>query len=278
MDSKWARDILSLQKDDGSWGYFHTLSEPRKFPLTTEQALRRLQILGYTIKDKPIQRAVVYMEECLAGKLPFPDRREKTVNWDTFVELMLSTWIRRFTDESEKANRTALTWAGVISRGVKDGVFDAESYRAAYEDAFGFKLEKNRTYDISDFYHVSIAAGNLDEETEAAVFDYWMNHGRGIYYVYDRRLSDLPEEFASKRASHYLGAVEMLSKYSNNLRRLGFVKDWLIFHRNADGKWDMGSATNDKIYFPLSDSWRLKAAREADCTYRIQNLLNAINT
>ena len=45
-DSKWAKEIISLQDKDGLWGYFHTLSVPKKQPITSEQALRRLQILG----------------------------------------------------------------------------------------------------------------------------------------------------------------------------------------------------------------------------------------
>ena len=56
VNSKWAKDIVCLQKPDGSWGYFHTLSNPTKSqPITTEQALRRLKILGFTDKDEPIQ-------------------------------------------------------------------------------------------------------------------------------------------------------------------------------------------------------------------------------
>jgi hypothetical protein len=46
-DGKWAKKIIELQHDDGSWGYFHTLSNPSSNqPMTTEQALRRLEILG----------------------------------------------------------------------------------------------------------------------------------------------------------------------------------------------------------------------------------------
>ena len=60
-NGKWAKKIIELQHDDGSWGYFHTLTKPTtKQPLTTEQALRRLEILGYTINDKPIQKAIKY--------------------------------------------------------------------------------------------------------------------------------------------------------------------------------------------------------------------------
>ncbi len=41
-DSRWSKEIISLQDKDGRWGYFHTLSEPNRYPITTEQALRRL--------------------------------------------------------------------------------------------------------------------------------------------------------------------------------------------------------------------------------------------
>ncbi len=27
-DSRWASEIIGLQKDDGSWGFFHSLSNP----------------------------------------------------------------------------------------------------------------------------------------------------------------------------------------------------------------------------------------------------------
>ena len=68
-NSKWALEIIELQREDGSWGYFHTLSNPSKrYPITTEQAIRRLEILGYTIDDEPILKAVSYMHDCLVGR------------------------------------------------------------------------------------------------------------------------------------------------------------------------------------------------------------------
>jgi hypothetical protein len=43
-NGKWANNIIELQKDDGSWGYFHSLAVSKtNYPMTTEQALRRLQ-------------------------------------------------------------------------------------------------------------------------------------------------------------------------------------------------------------------------------------------
>ncbi len=90
-NSKWAKKIIALQKENGMWGYFHSLSKPNENPITTEQALRRLSVLGYTIEDEPIRKAVAYMSDCLSGKNQIPDRREKLHNWDIFTKLMLST-------------------------------------------------------------------------------------------------------------------------------------------------------------------------------------------
>ena len=124
-NSKWASKIIELQRDDGSWGYFHTLSNPTKQnPITTEQAIRRLEILGYTIDDEPISKVVSYMQDCLVGKRTIPDRREKLHNWDIFTELMLSTWIRRFTKNDNNAKNAAKKWAEIMSTAFRKGIND----------------------------------------------------------------------------------------------------------------------------------------------------------
>lgn len=276
-NSKWARQILELQKEEGLWGYFHTLSEPNKTPITTEQALLRLYILGYSIEDEPIQRCVSYMNECLLGKKQMPDRREKLHDWDIFTNLMLSTWIRKFTKDCDAANKIADIWADVISSAFADGAYDHEKYAKAYKSAFGIKPKGGRLVDLVNFYHVSIISDCLDERTEAAVFDYILNHQFGIYYIYGNRLSVLPESFESKKASRYLAAIELLAKYKRNKGKLSFVIEWLNGNRNENGKWDMGSTVKDKVYFPLSDDWRQKNTREADCTYRIEKLIREVS-
>ena len=50
-DVKWAKQIISLQDREGKWRIFHSLSQPTN-TITTEQALRRLERLGYTIEDE----------------------------------------------------------------------------------------------------------------------------------------------------------------------------------------------------------------------------------
>ena len=276
-DGRWAREIINLQQPDGRWGFFHTLSEPNKMPMTTEQALRRLSILGYTIEDGCIAKAVEYMNDCLTGKNQIPDRREKLHDWDIFTDLMLSTWIRRFTKDNPAANAVAAKWAAVISAAFAGGEYNQAAYESAYMDILNTKKSKGgRLLDFVNFYQVSLVSDCLDEQTEAAAFDYILNHESGIYYIYGSRLSKTPETFASKNASRYLGAAELLTAYKRNKHKLQFIVNWLMYDMDTDGKWDMGASVKDHVYFPMSDDWRQASNRVNDCTCRIRKFIITI--
>lgn len=87
------------------------------------------------------------------------------------------------------------------------------------------------------FYQIILTSDKYDEKTENMVFDFIIN----------------------------------------NTSKLDFVIEWLNSNRNENGNWDMGSTVNDKVYFPLPDSWRKKTYREKDCTFRIQNLVRSLS-
>jgi hypothetical protein len=57
----------------------------------------------------------------------------------------------------------------------------------------------------------------------------------GIYYVYGERIGVPSKSFESLKASRYLAAVELLSKYRHARHMLGFVADWLNDNRNENG-------------------------------------------
>lgn len=275
-NGKWATQILELQDAEGKWGCFHSLAGSYGAPMTTEQALRRLQRLGYTIEDACIQRVVDYMNACLIGEKEIPDPREKAHNWDIFVSLMLSTWIRRFTKDNPAANRVAKQWAEILSAAFQSGEYSREAYVNAYHDVLKMKPGGGRLIDFVNFYPVSLVQGCLDEKTEKAMVAYVLNHEGGIYYIYENKLCTPPLVFASREASRYLAAIELLAPYHHAGTQLAFVVDWLEENRNENGKWDMGKTANDKVYFPLSDDWRRRETRENDCTERIEKLLEEL--
>lgn len=80
-NGKWAKQIIEWQNADGSWGDFHSLAVAGNSRITTEQAVRRLERLGYTNEDECIQKAVQYMSDCLVGKKTILDRVEKVHDW-----------------------------------------------------------------------------------------------------------------------------------------------------------------------------------------------------
>lgn len=276
-NSIWAKEIIEFQDNDGLWGTFHTLSAPTaKKKITTEQALRRLMYLGYDINDEPIRKTVDYMSDCLLGKKAMPTRREKSHNWDMFMELMLSTWIRKFTKDCNKANEIAEIWSSVIIDSFKTGEYLYQQYYTAYSKAFGENPYGGRHTNFANFYHVSLLPDFLDSSLEKNIFDYIIKYHKGLYYFTSVPLIKLPENFESAYTVRYLRAIELMSEYKNSKGNLQYVTDWLIENRLEDGCWDMGSKAKDKIWFPLSDNWKNRELRRKDCTYRIESLLSKI--
>lgn len=278
-DGKWAQKIIDLQQNDGSWGYFHSLSTiTPKQPITTEQALRRLKILGYTLHDKPIKKAINYLHNCLIGKISIPDRVEKLHNWKIFTELMFSTWIRIFSLDNNKANYIAKKWSIIINTAFENGKYDNEKYISTYTDVLKLKPKGGRLLDFTSFYQISLLTNMLNKTIEPNYFEYILNHESGIYYIYDKKITNTPNIFKSKETSRYISSIELLAEYENiNCKKqLDYVVKWLKNNMEEEEKWDMGKESKDGIYLPLLDSWKKDEYRIKDCTYRIRNLLNKI--
>ena len=217
------------------------------------------------------------MNSCLVGRAEIPDRREKLLDWDIFVSLMLATWIRRFSDEFPAANKVADQWAAVITSAFQGDAYHHKEYISAYHDIFGVKPRGGRFVDFTCFYPISLLGNRLDRRIEEALMDYVLNKEDGIYYIYSEKISSFPRVFESRQASRYLAAIELLAKYRHAAYKLHFVVDWLNGLKKENGKWDMGKSVNDKVYFPLSDDWRKQGTREADCTERISNLISMLS-
>lgn len=80
-NGKWARQILDSRNSEGMWGNFHTLSRlANKKALTTEQALRRLKILGFTREDEAIQTVLERMCLCVSGRKRIDGYSEKMLH------------------------------------------------------------------------------------------------------------------------------------------------------------------------------------------------------
>lgn len=272
---KWAAAILATQNADGTWGsMFHSMALPTNAPLTTEQALRRLHTLGFSIEDEPIRRIVDTMVACLRGERKIDTWWEKGVDWAMFEPLMLAAWIRHFDPEQPDALAYARRWARVIEAAFASGELDKSAWNAAYEAEFHRRERHPNPIGFTPMYHAMLLPGVLSPAAENALVRHILH--TGMYYIYAKPLMDPPVAFASKETSYWLAALELLAEYPSTRTQLAFAAAHLYLSIGPDGLWDMGAKANDKVYFPLSDSWRTEAARKTDCTERIRRFLNKI--
>ena len=272
---KWACTILAAQHEDGTWGVgFHSMAQPTRAPLTTEQALRRLHALGFSGQDEPIRRIVDTMAACLRGERKIDAYWERGIDWAIYEPLMLAAWIRRFAPEQPDALALARRWAKVAEAGFSTGKYDESAWNDAYEAEFCRKERHPQPIGFTALYHGMLLPGMLSPNAESAMVRHVLEHG--MYYVYARPLIHPPAAFASKETSYWLAALEILAEYSCARDALSFAAAYLYLNIGTDGQWDLGVKANDKVYLPLSDSWRTEAARRADCTERIRCFLDKI--
>ncbi len=273
-----AGSILATQHPDGTWGNcFHSMAIPTsRQPLTTEQALRRLYALGFTLADEPVRRAVGCMEACLRGERRIDGYTETTRNWALFTRIMLAAWIRVFDPDNPLALEVARQWVGIMENAYAAGRYDESAFLAAYTHTFG-KPVSLRDTGFADFYHLQLLRGVLTPATEELFLEDILSRPDGIYYLYGKPLRQPPAVFASRETVQYLDALDVLSGYRLAREKLTFATCWLRNQADADGRWDLGPKAKDQLHLPLSDSWRRREDRIADCTEWISALLSRLD-
>ena len=207
-----------------------------------------------------------------------PDRNEVKPDWPLFLNTMFAANIRLFMPEHRLAATVAAQWGEVIIKAFSKGKFVQTIYDEAYRVALrpkGGKIDYFKSF--VNFYPLALLPNTLPPETESLMLDYVISYPEGIYYLGClRSILDFPPVFASPETSRYLAMLELLSRYRAARDKLSFAVDWLYNNRDEKEQWDLGSRSNDRIYFPYSDSWRKTEDRKIDCTKRITALLNKL--
>ena len=142
LSSKIVKEITDQQLEDGSWDRFHTLSSNSITNITTENAIRRLLILGLDADDEPIQKAFLYMEKYLKNEIDYRDGKEAFSDWREITELFTAAWMLEIDGQSKIAGTVADKWANLITRCFTGKNLNLINYSNAFLEIFQVQAGK----------------------------------------------------------------------------------------------------------------------------------------
>lgn len=245
--------LKSLQKPNGGFERFHSMSYFSS--ITTEHALRKCMYSKLPKEDYFVRSLLNYVLNLLYQKEPFPDRIEKVVNWTVFTRLMYASWLKIFGVDDFEVQNVTMQWKQTIEYATHTHVFDIKHYQNEYDRVFGKPKSKERYIDPTNFYMVNLLKNELSNQAKKSYFDHIMD--KGIYYVFNKNLWQLPIDFDKNETIHYLIAIKMASMYCLDKDDMKFVKEWIIKHCHTDGYWHTSNIKKDGLI--LSGNWRNKA-------------------
>ncbi|WP_196156974.1 hypothetical protein [Reinekea sp. G2M2-21] len=277
LKSKQVAKITGQQLEDGSWDRFHTLSTRSIKKITTENAVKRLLILGLGKDDLPLRRAFSYMEKYLLREIDYRDDKENLSDWREINELFSAAWMLEIDNSSSIANRVADKWAMLITQSFTQQEFNYRDYLAAFKKIFKVDAGK-RVWNLECFHVVSIARGRLEPKTENRFIKHILGGDKGLYYLTScGKLDSIPSEFMSRNAVRFIWSHYFLSRFPSYKKYSEPVCNWLKINRLEDGLWDFGPKSKDDVFLPYSDSWRIHINRKIDSTILVENYLQSVS-
>ena len=274
MQSPHVLALCGSQSPDGSWGRFR---RPDDWPVarpdrTTESALVRAQALGMDRDHPAIQRAISYLAGLIDHSISWPDLGPLAVGGASGFELAAAARLSQLDSGHPAVRAVAAKWEDIISASLTGDGIDRTIYHERYERYFG-QPEEVMSDRILSAYVLWLLRDRLDYAVSLRLTDYLINRSRGIFLINNRALRYLPLSFQSRECQRYLVALSILADYPSAGTLLESAFNWLWDQMNNNGFWDFGDVARDGLELPLSDSWRRKGSRQADCTVRILSLM-----
>jgi len=216
QQSKWYRELADEQREDGSWGRFHTQDTKapvkRKF-VTTEAALRRARELSLPKDDPIVAKCIKYMERIVRGEETWTDNIEKHHdNGKSHMRARLfvtAADINVFDPENPVVGPMRDVFVRTLEIALSKGCFDEETWERENRDYRGPCLTGWNAYPLM----ILQGADCMDDEVQRKYLNYIWHRQGGVYY-----LADFPPAsikcLDDKKFWHWLYLLEHLSGFS----------------------------------------------------------------
>lgn len=271
----WVDALLSEQRDDGSWGRFH--SQDSRCPLlvpTTEFAIERATALGLEPGHPALRRAAQYARDLLRGTATFPDPPEKNDRWLTGTQLFAAATLSLLRPGARVLHRPRRLWREILERSFSSGSYDAEGEARAHRELTGATVRG--TYLTLDGRYQLLLLGTRPAEIPRALQRVWvrwlLDQPEGIRYL-SVPLAHEARPSSPGQWDRWLTSMDLLLRLSGARILLRPRLAWLWRFRNQEGIFDFGRCPARSPNLPLSASWRRSRARSHDWTTRVLTLL-----
>ncbi len=172
LKSRWVLELKSEQKEDGSWGRFHSAMKSKGKIATTEAAVERGLALGLEASDPAFRGAIDYLSCLLDGAVGFPDPPERNDRWATGTMLFAASTLARISPDLPILEKPWELWAKITERTFSSGRYDAEAEIRAHQVLTGASV-KDSYLVLNNRYQLALLgsrAGGLPKSLEKATF------------------------------------------------------------------------------------------------------------
>jgi len=274
LQSCWVSELRHEQREDGSWGRFHSAMKSEGKIVTTEAAVERGIALGLDANDPIFRAAIRYLSDLLEEARDFPDPPEKNNRWLTGKRLFVAATLARISPAHKALDDVWQLWAEIATRTFASGRYDSEAEIQAHKALTGASV-KDSYLVLNNRYQLALLgarATELPKTLENAIVNWVWHKEDGIGYL-EIPLSNPPRHFTAGMLDRLFTSLEILSYFPSWCRFAGDLIGWLWTQRNAEGLWDFGPRASMSVYFPLSESWRKMKYRQHDWSTRALALL-----
>ena len=270
--SKWYRQLAAEQRENGSWGRFHTQDtkalHKQKF-VTTELALRRARDLSLDRGDPIVQKTIALMERYLRDEEAWPDTTEKHVGFEISFKTLIAANLAIFDPQHPLLTNKRRICAASLAKALASGTLDEAIWEQENRKSNDILLRLFTVYPNWLLQHNPFLPDDLQR-----LFLAWIwNRKDGIYYINSNASSDI-RSLEDKDFGGWLAGLENLADFSlfpEFMARGNSAHLLREIQRLMAGDVTLPAVT--PIFGHYAEKWTQKKARQNDMILRLLRIL-----
>ncbi|MBI5841381.1 MAG: hypothetical protein HZB19_14890 [Chloroflexi bacterium] len=273
--SRWVIQLKSEQRQDGSWGRFHSEDTKHRQSIpTTEFGVEHAQALGLDESHPIVDKVINYLARLIEVQIDFPDPPENNDRWPTGTKLFTASTLARIKPEHPALNESLKLWSAIAEKTFSSGMYNPEAEIEAHLQLTGASV-KNSYLRLHGKYQIALLSSRpnlLSHKTETSLLNWLWRRDTGMGYL-EMPLTPLPRGSSSSQIERWFTSLEIVSRFSGWCERGKDIIQWLWNQHGGDGLWDFGPKASHTTFMPLSENWQKKSTRRFDWTTRTLLLL-----